>query len=94
MQLCVYIRMYLGMSCVYVTTHTGTHRFMYTHTHTHTRTHTQDSHELLRLRAELRDAQNLTQEWRVESFRQQSAYEQAEKERLEAQVNNNFLCKK
>jgi hypothetical protein len=67
---------------------------MYTHTHTHTHTHTQDSHELLRLRAELRDAQNLTQEWRVESFRQQSAYKQAEKERLEAQVNNNFLCKK
>ena len=57
---------------------------MYTHTHTHT----QDSHELLRLRSELRDAQNLTDEWRVESGRQQSAYAQAEKERLEAQAQN------
>ena len=36
----------------------------------------QDSHELLRLREELRSAQNLTDEWRVESSRQQSAFEQ------------------
>ena len=46
----------------------------------------QDSHELLRLRQELREAHNKTEEWRIESMHQQSLFEQVRGSRSEDSV--------